>query len=85
MTDKREGFIFQYSTVISLEHPHKCPGRRCDCVIAYNGQSTAGQLIQVKNFHIWDSIIPLNIFVIANQMWSVCAFLYSIEDLILSS
>ncbi|XP_022807099.1 uncharacterized protein LOC111344152 [Stylophora pistillata] len=40
---------------------------------------------KVKNSHIWDSIIPLNLFGIANQMWSVCAFLCNIQDPILTS
>ncbi|XP_068738821.1 uncharacterized protein [Montipora capricornis] len=40
---------------------------------------------KLKNFHIWDSIIPLNLFGVANQMWSVCAFLCNIQDPILTS
>ena len=34
---------------------------------------------RMKNFHIWDSVIPLNLFEISNQMWSVCAF-QNIQD-----
>jgi alcohol dehydrogenase YqhD (iron-dependent ADH family) len=30
---------------------------------------------KIKNFHIWDSVIPLSMFGVVNQMWSVCAFL----------
>ena len=40
---------------------------------------------KIKNFHIWDSVIPLNPFGVANQMWSVCAFLCNIQDPIISS
>lgn len=40
---------------------------------------------KIKNFHTWDSIIPLNLFGIANQMWSVCVFLCNIQDPILTS
>ena len=40
---------------------------------------------KIKNVHIWDSVIPLNLFGIANQMWSVCAFLCNIQDPILTS
>ena len=40
---------------------------------------------KIKNFHIWDSVIPLNLFGVANQMWSVCAFLCNLQDPILSS
>ena len=40
---------------------------------------------KIKNFHIWDSVIPLNLFGVANQMWSVCAFLCNIQDPIISS
>ena len=40
---------------------------------------------KIKNFHIWDSVIPLNLFGVANQMWSVCAFLCNIQDPILTS
>ena len=39
---------------------------------------------KIKNFLIWDSVIPLNLFGIANQMWPVCAFLRNIQDLILT-
>ena len=31
---------------------------------------------KIKNFHIWDSVIPLSQVGIANQMWSVCAVLH---------
>ena len=38
-----------------------------------------------KNFHIWDSVRPLNLFGVVNQMWPVCAFLCNIQDPIISS
>ena len=40
---------------------------------------------KIKIFLIWDSLIPLNLFGIANQMWSFCAFLCNIQDPILTS
>ena len=40
---------------------------------------------KIKNFHIWGSVLPLNLFGIVNQMWSVCAFLCIIQDPIISS
>ena len=30
---------------------------------------------KIKNFHIWDGVLPLSLFGLANQIWSVCAFL----------
>lgn len=27
---------------------------------------------KVKNFDIWDSMLPLSVFGIVNQMWTVC-------------
>ena len=29
-------------------------------------------LHKIKNFHIWDSIVPFTLFGVVNQMWSVC-------------
>ena len=29
---------------------------------------------KIKNFHIWDKVIPLHQIPLANQMWAVCAF-----------
>lgn len=40
---------------------------------------------KIKNFHIWDSIIPLNLFGIVNQMWTVCAFLCNLQKPIIST
>ena len=28
---------------------------------------------KIKNFHIWDRVIPMHQFGIVNQMWTVCA------------
>jgi len=39
---------------------------------------------KVKNFHIWDSIVPLSLFDIVNQMWTVCAHLCNVQDPIVS-
>ena len=30
---------------------------------------------KIKNFYIWDSVVPFSIFGVVNQMWAVCAFL----------
>lgn len=35
---------------------------------------------KITNFHIRGSVIPLNLFDISNQMWSVCAFLCNTQD-----
>lgn len=34
-------------------------------------QEIARIRIHKKNFHIWDSIIPMNLFGMVNQMWTV--------------
>ena len=39
---------------------------------------------KIKNFHIWDRIVPLSLFPVVNQMWATCAFLCNIQDSILS-
>lgn len=39
---------------------------------------------KIKNFHIWDKVIPLTLFPVINQMWSVCAFLCNVQDPIIS-
>ena len=38
-----------------------------------------------KNFHLWDSVVPLSLFGVVNQMWSVCAFLCNIQDPLIST
>ena len=30
---------------------------------------------KIKNLHIWDKVIPLSLFPIVNQMWTVCGFM----------
>ena len=40
---------------------------------------------KIKNFHIWDGVLPLNLFGLANQIWSVCAFLCNAQPSIISA
>ena len=35
---------------------------------------------KIKNFHIWDGVLPLSLFGIVNQMWTVCAFLCNVQE-----
>jgi len=35
---------------------------------------------KIKNFHIWDGVIPIALFGVVNQMWTVCAFLCNMQD-----
>ena len=39
---------------------------------------------KIKNFHIWDGVIPLHQLGLANQMWSVCAILCNAQPKIIS-
>lgn len=39
---------------------------------------------KIKNFIIWKGEIPLSLFSIVNQMWSVCAFLCNTRDPLIS-
>lgn len=39
---------------------------------------------KIKNFHIWDGVLPLNLFGIVNQMWTVCAHLCNVQEPITS-
>ncbi|XP_020917026.1 uncharacterized protein LOC110254386 [Exaiptasia diaphana] len=39
---------------------------------------------KIKNFHVWDSVVPLSLFGVVNQMWTVCAFLCNMQDPIIS-
>jgi hypothetical protein len=39
---------------------------------------------KIKNFRIWDGIVPLNLFGVVNQMWTVCAVLCNIQKPIIS-
>ena len=40
---------------------------------------------KIRNFHIWDSVIPLSQVGIANQMWSVRAVLCNAQPNIISA
>ena len=40
---------------------------------------------KINNFHIWDGVLPLNLFGLANQIWSVCAFLCNAQPIIISA
>ena len=39
---------------------------------------------KIKNFRIWDGIVPLNLFGVVNQMWTVCALLCNLKKPIIS-
>ena len=39
---------------------------------------------KIKNFHIWDRVVPLHQMGIVNQMWAVCAFCCNAQPNILS-
>ena len=40
---------------------------------------------KIKNFHLWDTVVPLSLFGVVNQMWSVCTFLCNIRDPFIST
>jgi hypothetical protein len=40
---------------------------------------------KIKNFHIWDSVIPLSQVGILNRMWTVCAILCNAQPNIIST
>ena len=39
---------------------------------------------KIKNFHIWDRVVPLHQMGIVNQMWAVCAFCCNAQPNIIS-
>jgi len=39
---------------------------------------------KIKNFHIWDRVVPLHQIGIVNQMWAVCAFCCNVQPNIIS-
>lgn len=39
---------------------------------------------KIKNFRIWDGIVPLNLFGEVNQMWTVCAVLCNLQKPVIS-
>ena len=40
---------------------------------------------RIKNYNIWNGIIPLSLFGLVNQMWSVCSFLSNLQDPLIST
>ena len=39
---------------------------------------------RIKNYKIWSGVVPLSSFGLANQMWSICAFLCNTQDKLIS-
>ena len=39
---------------------------------------------KIKNFRIWESVTPLSLIGLTNQMWTVCAHLCNLQDPIIS-
>ena len=39
---------------------------------------------KINNFRIWESVIPLSLIDLPNQMWTVCAHLCNLQDPIIS-
>ena len=39
---------------------------------------------KIKNFHIWDGVVPLHQFTVVNQMWAVCSILCNAQANIIS-
>ena len=39
---------------------------------------------KIKNFHIWDGVVPLHQFGVVNQRWAVCAILCNAQSNIIS-
>ena len=39
---------------------------------------------KIKNFRIWEGVLPLSLFGVVNQMWSVSAFLCNCQDPLIS-
>ena len=40
---------------------------------------------KLKNFHIWDSVVPFTLFGVVNQIWGVCAMLCNFQNSIIST
>ena len=40
---------------------------------------------KIKNFHLWDSVVPFTLFNVVNQMWCVCVFLCNFQNCIIST
>ena len=43
-----------------------------------------GAINKINNFRIWDGVVPLNLFGVINQMWTVCAVLCNLQKPIIS-
>ena len=39
---------------------------------------------KIKNFRIWQRVVPLSLFGVVNQMWIVCAFMCNVHDPLIS-
>lgn len=39
---------------------------------------------KIKNFHIWDGVVPISLFGVVNQMWTVCSFMCNLQEPIIS-
>ena len=40
---------------------------------------------RIKNYKIWNGVIPLSLFGLVNQMWSICSFLSNLQDPLIST
>ena len=40
---------------------------------------------RIKNYQIWNGVVPLSLIGVVNQMWSVCAFLCNAQDPLISA
>ena len=40
---------------------------------------------KIKNFHIWDRVILMNLMGVVNQMWAVCGYLCNAQENIISA
>lgn len=40
---------------------------------------------RIKNYRIWNGVIPLSLFGLVNQMWSICSFLSNLQDPLIST
>ena len=40
---------------------------------------------KIRNFRIWNGVVPLSLFSVVNQMWTVSAFLCNTQDPLISN
>lgn len=40
---------------------------------------------KIKNYRIWQGIVPISYFGVVNQMWSICAFMCNLQEPLISS